>query len=196
MGTPPGFEEDASEKIRTILQAIHEHRKIEVTYRDRSDSAKTSIRIPLMIVIYKDDLYVGCQSEKLEGITYTLKFRRIKAVKLTKHIFVEDPKIVDKLRRQVTSGAAFMSGQEPKLQDVEIEFQSRARFYLEENPFNRSMNIGKEKDGKFVVKMKAEINQILVNWVVSFSDVARVIKPAPLCKRLKEFAKYLTETYG
>lgn len=196
MGTPPGFEEDASEKIRTILQAIHEHRKIEVTYRDRSDSAKTSIRIPLMIVIYKDDLYVGCQSEKLEGITYTLKFRRIKAVKLTKHIFVEDPKIVDKLRRQVTSGAAFMSGQEPKLQDVEIEFQSQARFYLEENPFNRSMNIGKEKDGKFVVKMKAEINQILVNWVVSFSDVARVIKPAALKKKLSEYADYLKKVYG
>jgi predicted DNA-binding transcriptional regulator YafY len=52
------------------------------------------------------------------------------------------------------------------------------------------------KDGKFVVKMKAEINQILVNWVVSFSDVARVIKPAPLRKRLKDFAEYLTETYS
>jgi predicted DNA-binding transcriptional regulator YafY len=196
MGTPPGFEEDASEKIRTILQAIHEHRKIEVTYRDGGDSAKTSVRIPLMIVIYKDDLYVGCQSEKLEGVTYTLKFRRIKGVKLTKQTFVEDPKVVDKLRRQVTSGAAFMSGQEPRLQDVEIEFESRALLYLEENPYNRSMNIGKVKDGKFVVKMKAEINQILVNWVVSFSDVARVIKPAPLRKRLKDFAEYLTETYG
>ena len=196
MGTPPDFEEDASEKIRTILQAIHEHRKINVTYRDRSDSQKQSKRIPLMIVIYKDDLYVGCQSEKVKGVTYTLKFRRIKSVKLTQDTFAEDPKIVDKLRRQVASGAAFMSGQEPKLQDVEIEFEGQARFYLEENPYNRSMNIGKEKNGKILVKMKAEINQLLVNWVVSFSTVARVIKPAPLRRKLREFAKYLTETYG
>ena len=196
MGTPPDFEEDASDKIRTILQAIHEHRKISVTYRERSDSERQSTRIPLMIVIYKDDLYVGCQSEKLEGVTYTLKFRRIKNVKLTQETFVEDPKIVEKLRRQVTSGAAFMSGQEPKLQDIEIEFESQARLYLEENPFNRSMNISKPKNGKILVKMKAELNQILVNWVVSFSTVARVIKPAPLRKRLKEFAEYLTETYG
>ena len=134
--------------------------------------------------------------DNVKGVTYTLKFRRIKSVKLTQETFAEDPKIVDKLRRQVTSGAAFMSGQEPKLQDVEIEFEGQARFYLEENPYNRSMNIGKEKNGKILVKMKAEINQLLVNWVVSFSTVARVIKPAPLRKRLKEFAEYLTETYG
>jgi hypothetical protein len=46
------------------------------------------------------------------------------------------------------------------------------------------------------VKLKAEINQLLFNWVVSFSNVARVIKPASLRKRLKDFAEYLTETYG
>ena len=136
MGTPPDFEEDSSEKIRIILQAIHDHRKIEVTYHDSGDSEKHSIRIPLMIIIYEDELYVGCQ--RPDGMTYTLKFRRIKKVKLSKEMYADDPKVVDKLRRQVTSGAAFMSGQEPKLQDVEIEFLGHARLYLEENPFNRS----------------------------------------------------------
>ena len=194
MGTPPDFEEDSSEKIRIILQAIHDHRKIEVTYRDSRDSEKHSIRIPLMIIIYEDELYVGCQ--RPDGMTYTLKFRRIKKVKLSKEMYADDPKVVDKLRRQVTSGAAFMSGQEPKLQDVEIEFLGHARLYLEENPFNRSMQIGKTKDGKFTVKLKAEVNQMLFNWVVSFSDVARVIKPVSLRKWLREYADYLLENYG
>jgi predicted DNA-binding transcriptional regulator YafY len=194
MGTPPDFEEDASEKIRIILQAIHDHRKIEVTYRDSGDTERQSIRIPLMIIIYEDELYVGCQ--RMDGNTYTLKFRRIKKVKLSKEMFAEDPKVVDKLRRQVTSGAAFMSGQEPKLQDIEIEFQGHARLYLEENPFNRSMQIGKTKDVMFTVKLKAEVNQMLFNWVVSFSDVARVIKPVSLRKWLKEYAEYLMENYG
>ncbi|SHI79670.1 YafY family protein [Fibrobacter sp. UWP2] len=196
MGTPPDIEEDASEKIRLILQAIHDHRKIEVAYRDSANSEKVSKRIPLMIIIYEGELYVGCQSERHAGDTYTLKFRRMKSVKLSKQTFVEDPKVVDKLRRQVTSGAAFMSGQEPKLQDIEIEFESRARLYLEENPFNRSMKIGKTKNGKINVKLKAEVNQLLFNWVVSFSNVAHVKKPAALRSRLKEFAEYLTETYG
>lgn len=194
MGTPPDFEEDASEKIRIILQAIHDHRKIEVAYRDSGDSEKQSTRIPLMIIIYEDELYVGCQ--RADGNTYTLKFRRIKKVKLSKEMFAEDLKVVDKLRWQVMSGATFMSGQEPKLQDVEIEFQGHARLYLEENPFNRSMQIGKTKDNKFTVKLKAEVNQLLFNWVVSFSDVARVIKPVSLRKWLKEYAEYLMENYG
>jgi len=192
MGTPPDFEENASEKIRVILQAIHDHRKIEVEYINENSWSK---RIPLMIIVYQNDIYVGCESESHAGDTYTLKFRRIQNVKLSKETFVENPKTMDKLRRQVMSGAAFMSGQEPKLQDVEIEFESRAKLYLQEKPFNRNMNISKGKNGKIIVKMKAENNQLLFHWILSFSDAARVIKPASLRRRLSEFADYLKEVY-
>jgi predicted DNA-binding transcriptional regulator YafY len=193
MGAPPNFEEESSEKIRIILQAIHEHRKIDVTYKTEMGE-KQSVRIPLMIIIYEDDLYVGCQ--RPDGNTYTLKFRRIKNVKLSKETFVENPKVLDKLRRQVVSGAAFMGSQEPKLEDIEIEFNSRTSLYLEENPFNRSMRIGKPKNGKVMVKLKAEINNLLFNWIVSFTDAACVKKPASLRNRLRDYAKFLMEKYG
>ena len=193
MGAPPDFEEDSSEKIRIILQAIHEHRKIDVTYKTE-EGERQSTRIPLMIIIYEDDLYVGCQRQ--DGNTYTLKFRRIKSVKLSKEPFVEDPKVLDKLRKQVVSGAAFMGSQEPKLEDIEIEFKSRTILYLDENPFNRSMRIGKPKNGKVTVKLKAEVNKLLFNWIVSFTDAARVIKPVSLRNSLKDYAKYLLENYG
>ena len=193
MGAPPDFEEDSSEKIRTILRAIHERRKIDVTYKTE-EGERQSIRIPLMIIIYEDDLYVGCQRQ--DGDTYTLKFRRIKNVKLLKDSFEENPNALDKLRKQVASGAAFMGSQEPKLEDVEIEFKSRASLYLEENLFNRSMRIGKPKNGKVTVKLKAEVNQLLFNWIVSFTDAARVVKPVSLRNRLRTYAKYLLENYG
>lgn len=147
-----------------------------------------------MIIIYEDDLYVGCQRQ--DGDTYTLKFRRIKNVKLLKDSFEENPSALDKLRKQVASGAAFMGSQEPKLEEVEIEFKSRASLYLEENPFNRSMRIGKPKNGKVTVKLKAEVNQLLFNWIVSFTDAARVVKPVSLRNRLRTYAKYLLENYG
>ena len=89
-----------------------------------------------------------------------------------------------------------MSGQEPKLQDIEIEFESHAKLYLQENPFNRNMNITTGKNGKILVKMKAENNQLLFNWIISFSNAARVVKPAALRKKLSEFADYLKEVYG
>lgn len=193
MGTPPDYEEDSSDKIRVILQAIHDHRKIEVEYINENSWSK---RIPLMIIVYQNDIYIGCESESHAGDTYTLKFRRIQKVKLSKESFVENPKTVDKLRRQVVSGAAFMSGQEPKLQDIEIEFENRAKLYLQEKPFNRNMNISSGDNGKIIVKMKAENNQLLFRWILSFSDSARVIKPASLKKKMSEFADYLKDVYG
>ena len=195
MGTPPDFEEDTSEKVRVILQAIHEHRKIDVEYTTE-DTVKRSVRIPLMIIVYQSDLYVGCESETHKGATYTIKFRRIKNVKLSKESFVENLKTVDKLRRQIVSGAAFMGSQEPKLEDIEIEFNSRTILYLQENPFNRSMRISKGNNGKILVKMKAENNKLLFNWVVSFTNAAQVIKPVALRNKLNDYANYLKEVYG
>ena len=202
MGTPPDFEEDSSEKLRIILQAIHEHRKIDVfymgatTFMGPSTSERKSTRIPLMIIVYQNEIYVACESEKVKGATYTLKFRRILQVKLTKETFVENPKVIDKLRRQVASGAAFMSEQEPHLEDIEIEFEWRVRNYLMENKFNQSMHMRVLRNAKILVTMKADVNQLLVNWITSYTTAARVIKPASLRNSLRDYAKYLLENYG
>ena len=202
MGTPPDFEEDSSEKLRIILQAIHEHRKIDVfymgatTFMGPSTSERKSTRIPLMIIVYQNEIYVACESEKVKGATYTLKFRRILQVKLSKETFVENPKVIDKLRRQVASGAAFMSEQEPHLEDIEIEFEWRVRNYLMENKFNQSMHVRVLRNAKILVTMKADVNQLLVNWITSYTTAARVIKPASLRNSLRDYAKYLLENYG
>lgn len=202
MGTPPDFEEDSSEKLRIILQAIHEHRKIDVFYMGAttfmcpSTSERKSTRIPLMIIVYQNEIYVACESEKVKGATYTLKFRRILQVKLSKETFVENPKVIDKLRRQVASGAAFMSEQEPHLEDIEIEFEWRVRNYLMENKFNQSMHMRVLRNAKILVTMKADVNQLLVNWITSYTTAARVIKPASLRNSLRDYAKYLLENYG
>ncbi len=202
MGTPPDFEEDSSEKLRIILQAIHEHRKIDVfymgatTFMGPSTSERKSTRIPLMIIVYQNEIYVACESEKVKGATYTLKFRRILQVKLSKETFVENPKVLDKLRRQVASGAAFMSEQEPHLEDIEIEFEWRVRNYLMENKFNQSMHMRVLRNAKILVTMKADVNQLLVNWITSYTTAARVIKPASLRNSLRDYAKYLLENYG
>ena len=202
MGTPPDFEEDSSEKLRIILQAIHEHRKIDVfymgatTFMGPSTSERKSTRIPLMIIVYQNEIYVACESEKVKGTTYTLKFRRILQVKLSKETFVENPKVIDKLRRQVASGAAFMSEQEPHLEDIEIEFEWRVRNYLMENKFNQSMHMRVLRNAKILVTMKADVNQLLVNWITSYTTAARVIKPASLRNSPRDYAKYLLENYG
>ncbi len=55
-----------------------------------------------------------------------------------------------------------------------------------------------ENEGRTSVYRSALPNaeRLLFSWVVSFSDVARVIKPVSLRKWLKEYAEYLMENYG
>ena len=194
MGTQPDFEENCSDKIKIILQAILEHRKIDVTYMtDMGD--KKSLRIPLMVVIYQNEIYIGCESETHPGDTYVLKFRRIKQIALTKETFVENPKILEKLRKRVISGAAILGKQEPKAEDVLIKFDSRAKFFLEEKPFHRSMRIEHEPNGSLLVSMKVEVNELLFRWVLSYADSATVIKPLSLRQKLHDFGNHLLSTY-
>lgn len=194
MGTPPDYEEDASEKLRIVLQAIHECRKIMVTYVTETTRA-LSVRIPLMVVVYHGELYVGCQSETHPGDTYVLKFRRMRKVELTKEIFKDDPKIVDKLRKRVNLGSAILGRQEPRAEEVEIEFPSHARIFLEENPFHRSMEIHDYGEGGLLVTMKVEVNDMLFRWALGYADIAKVRKPASLRQRLHNFGVYLMDAY-
>ena len=109
---------------------------------------------------------------------------------------VREKKSIRQLGEELNNKILFMGSQEPKLEDIEIEFKPRTILYLQENPFNRSMRITKGNNGKILVKMKAENNNLLFNWVVSFTNAAQVIKPAALRNKLSDYANYLKEVYG
>ena len=193
-GTPPMFEEDSSEKIKIILRAIHERRKILVTYISETGNIP-HIRIPLMVILYQGEIYIGCESQTRPGDTYTLKFRRIQKVELTKETFQDNPKTLEMLRKRVQLGSAIYGPQDPKAEDVEIVFNGSAQHYLEERPFQRSMKMEKLRDGRLLVTMKALNDELLFRWVLSYADSAEVIKPIALRKKLREFSYFLDSTY-
>lgn len=193
-GTPPMFEEDSSEKLKTILRAIHERRKISVS--SVSDTGnKPHVRIPLMVIIYQNEIYIGCESQTHPGDTYTLKFRRIKSVELTKETFQDNPKTLEKLRKRIQLGSAIFGPQDPKAEDIEIVFRGDAQRYLEEKPFQRSMKVNKMQNGQLLVTMKALNDELLFRWVLGYADSAEVIKPISLRNRLREFSYFLESTY-
>ena len=173
MGTPPNFEEDASDKLKTILRAIHDHRKILVEYAT-PEKVEKKVRIPLMIIIYQNEIYIGCESET----------------------FQENPKVIETLRKRVVLGSAILGTQDPKAEDVEIIFDPSAKFYLDEKPFHRSMKVEELKNGQLRVTMKVEANELLYRWVLSYADSATVIKPYSLRNRLNEFSYFLHSTYS
>lgn len=188
------FEEDSSEKLKVILRAIHEHRKILVTYISETGNIPR-MRIPLMVILYQGEIYIGCESQSHPGETYTLKFRRIQKVELTKETFQDNPKTLEMLRKRVRLGSAIFGPQDPKAEDVEIVISSHAQHYLEEKPFQRTMKVEKMHDGRLLVTMKAVNDELLFRWVLSYADSAEVIKPTALRKRLHEFSYFLDSTY-
>ena len=187
-------EEDSSEKLKVVLQAIHERRKIRVAYVSENGNIP-SIRIPLMVILYQGEIYIGCESQSHPGDTYTLKFRRIQKVELTKETFQDNPKTLEMLRKRVRLGSAIFGPQDPKAEDVEIVFSSHVQCYLEEKPFQRSMKVEKMYDGRLLVTMKALNDELLFRWVLSYADCAEVIKPVSLRNKLREFSYYLDSTY-
>lgn len=191
-GTPPTFEEDSSEKLKVILRAIHERRKISTV---SINEFRPHVRIPLMVILYQGEIYIGCESQTHLGDTYTLKFRRIKSVELTKETFQDNPKTLEMLRKRVRLGSAIFGPQDPKAEDVEIIFKDDVQAYLEERPFQRSMKVEKLRDGRLLVTMKALNDDLLFRWVLSYADSAEVIKPVALRKRLFEFSYFLDSTY-
>ena len=148
-----------------------------------------------MIIIYQNEIYIGCESQSNPGKTYVLKFRRIKSVELTQETFQENPKAIEMFRKRVTLGSAMLGTQDPKAEDVEIIFAPSAKFYLDEKPFHRSMKVEELKNGQLRVTMKVEANELLYRWVLSYADSAEVLKPYSLRKRLHDFSGFLYSTY-
>ena len=194
MGTPPDYEENASEKLKTVLRAIHECRKLKVTY-NKATSIITSMRTPLMIIVYQGELYVGCKSETHPSKTYVLKFRRMQNVELANESFKDDPKAVENLRKQVNLGSAILGRQDPKAENIELRFPSFARAFLEEQPYHRSMKIEDCGEDELLVTMKVEVNEMLFRWVLSYADIAEVVKPASLRRHLHTFGVQLMDMY-
>lgn len=107
MGTPPDVDETADEKLKTILQAIRTHREIETEYEPTWTTRTISKRIPLMIILYQGEIYIGCVRHNNPEEVYAMKLCRIKSVKLLKDNFVENPTSMAMLRKKNRQLIAF-----------------------------------------------------------------------------------------
>lgn len=194
MGTPPDFDETASDKLNIILQAIRTHREISVQYHPTRGAVSTSNRVPLMIVLFQNEIYLGCVRHSDPNAVYALKVRRMEDVSLTNIPFLENQKSIEALRQKVNDLSLFDGdiGHEK----VELTFPAYARQYIEEQPYHRSLRIV-EKKGILHVTMQVCVNTQLVQWLLYHTqNEVKVVKPEHLKRRLYEFGQRLTVLYG
>lgn len=194
-GTPPDVDENVGKNLPVILDAIRKKQKVQIAYTDNWGNFSDKPRVPLMVAIHQGEIYVGCVSQRFPGKTYALKLRRIKSVKPLREQFVEDPKVVEILRRRIRSGTLLSGDQDQPCEKVVIYFPGYARNFLQERPYHPSMKIKELPCGDLHVTMNVAVNGLLKQWIMYFGPIAEVLKPAKLRQMVLDSAKELVGMY-
>ena len=195
MGTPPSVDENVGKNLPIILDAIRKKQKVQITYTDNWGATTNKPRIPLMVAINHGEIYIGCVSQHHPDKTYALKLRRIQSVKLLREQFIEDPKVVDILRKRIRTGTLLSGDQDQEEEKVVIYFPGYAKNFLQERPYHPSMKIKELACGDLHVTMKVAVNGLLKQWVMYYGSIAEVLKPAKLRQMVLDSAKDLLKLY-
>ena len=195
MGTPPGYDENVSKNLPVILDAIRKKQKVLISYTDNMGNRTDKPRVPLMVAIHQGEIYIGCVSQHFPDKTYALKLRRMESVKLLREHFLEDPKIIEMLRKRIRSGALFSEEQNPHTEKVVIYFPGYAKNFLQERPFHQSMKLKELECGDLHVTMNVAVNDMLKQWVMYYGPIAEVLKPTKLRQMVLDSAKDLVKLY-
>lgn len=115
MGKSVEMDENSSEKLKTILDAIRTRHQIVTTYEGRE-----SERLPLAIVVYQGSVYIACCRHSDNMALYAIKLNRIADVKKSRKVFQAPEATRAKLEKKVANLDLFDEDSEPI--DVLVSF--------------------------------------------------------------------------
>lgn len=182
MGRTVTIDEDASEKLKTILDAIRTKRQITTVYDGRESS-----RIPLALVMYQNFIYVACCRRNDPGAVYAIKLNRISKVKKERKGYSVPESTIKKLEKKVTDLDLFDDDDDPV--DVLVSFPLASKKFVEDDNFHHSATYMVKK-GRLYLSMKVVCGTQLIQWVMRHcvNDI-EVIKPASLRDIIHDYAE-------
>lgn len=193
MGNLPTVDEVEKDKLEVILDSIRTHHEIETDYEASRGGREVRKRIPLMIVLCHNEIYVGCARHGNPETVYAIKLNRIYKVCKCPEVFVENPRSLNALRKKVRDYSLLDSAAEPEL--IELSFPKDSRMFIEENPFHHSLKIERRRYD-LRVTMKVSPSFQLMQWIFfHLSNGVKVLNPPCLRQRLLEFGENLAKTY-
>ncbi len=189
------IDDDAGEKLRTILQAIRTHREIWTQYKPSDGESKQSNRIPVGIVLFQGDIYIACTRRDNPRAVYTIKLNRIEAIKPTTTFFVEDSETKKILKSKVEDFSLF-NNHENDVKRIHLTFPCDKRAYVEEYPYHQSMRTV-ERKGVLHVTMDVNITLQLRQWLLFHTENGvEIVEPKSLRKDLLKIGQNLVEKYN
>lgn len=166
---------DFADVIRTLNEAVLEHRTVRMKYTTaRTGETRARDFDPYRVWYRSGGLYAIGHDHK-SGELRTFAVDRIKAPELTKARF----KIPDDFDFEARSASAFGVVVEPP-ERVRIRFAARRALYVREHDWHPSQKIERLADGSIELAMDVGPGDELASWALSFGADAEVLEPASL----------------
>lgn len=194
MGMPPRIDDDAGERLHTILEAIRTHHEVITRYKPTEGKQNKEPRFPVGIVLFQGEIYIACARHRDPRSIYTMKFNRIGSVEWSAKTFNEYFESLEVLKSRVDDFSLFNS-QKQGVEKVHLTFPLNKRAYIEERRFHHSMKIT-ERKGLLHVTMKVNISFQLKQWLLFHTENGvEVLEPKHLRDELREIGLGIVEKY-
>jgi predicted DNA-binding transcriptional regulator YafY len=185
--------------IQKLIYAMQEKRICEINYKSGySDDVNTFFIKPFKIFAYKNTLYVCTQLARFPGrplrrksFDPLLALHRIKSISVTQRFF-EYPIVFD---FEKAFQSKFGIIKEDSF-NAEIEFSGWAASYVAERVWCYGQKIVTKDNGKLLLKIKVSSTPEFISWVLSFGDLAVILKPKTYAKIILKSMESAVKKYN
>lgn len=176
-------------QLDALLRGIRERRPCEITYR-RPDGAIGEYRVePLLLVLYKDRLYLLARKAR-ERLRRTFVVDSIESVRVdldARKFSLSNPRLTEPEHVFRSSFGVFTDCGSPV--EVEIEVQGAAAAAVQRRPLHSSQRVSDLGSGRFVVRWTVANCPELRSFVLSLLPEVRVRRPEELRRQIADAAR-------
>jgi predicted DNA-binding transcriptional regulator YafY len=185
-----------NQTLNNLMTALVDRKKVEILYR-RNDIETPEKRIicPVKLLLYKNELYFVCISEKHENRNYYIKLCRIASAILRDETFIVTPERLKKIESRLTSSFGILDDDEPKPETVVLKFPAGWGLILSERRFHHSQKLARDKKGNCILTMQVPVGRDLMQWVLGWSESVVAVKPEKLRMMIKKAISSLSKEY-
>jgi predicted DNA-binding transcriptional regulator YafY len=185
-----------NEMLNSMLTALVDRCKLEIAYR-RPDTEKPELRMicPVKLILYKNELYFVCISEKNQERNYYIKLCRIQSAKATKDVFKVTREALKRIESRLTRSFGMLDDDDVTPETVVLRFPPGWGMILTERRFHNSQKLTRDKKGNCILTMQVPVGTDLVQWVLGWSDNVKAEKPAKLRKLIGNAVAKLAKEY-
>jgi predicted DNA-binding transcriptional regulator YafY len=173
----------------SITEAIAEHRKLRISYRNASGKLSSNrVIAPLHIWIVEQQSYLIAYCYKNAAIR-TFCIQRFQKTQMLTDKF-ENTWSFDLKKHAGESFGAFHNQPE----NIELVFDSMLETYLHDHPLHTGQRL-RRRDGLLLMRLKVGINESLINRLLGFGTMVRVLQPSRLASIIATRHRKAAEMY-